>query len=134
MFHDDVLKFIHKSGPHGDCTTYYYVEFPEGWTVEDFMRYIVYNYAASHNEFGNFEINDHRFIEYSCRKGDLPSARLHNGAWLFYGNKREEEKKEEYLNTSREIYNTYIHRKLKRVIAGMGWGRSDYHLEVEDDE
>lgn len=134
MFYDKVLNFIHKSGPHGDETTYYYVEFPDGWTVEDFMRYIVYSYSATHNEFGYFEINNHRFVEYSCRKGDMPSAHLYNGAWLFYGDKREGEKKEGYLNKSREIYNTYIHKKLKRVIAGMGWGRSDYNLEVEENE
>lgn len=35
------LKFIHTSGPHGDATSNYDVQFPEGMTVEEFARAVI---------------------------------------------------------------------------------------------
>ena len=50
-----MIEFVYRSGPHGDETCWYDVKFPDGWTAEDFMRYVVYTYAPAQSKYNNRE-------------------------------------------------------------------------------
>lgn len=120
-----MIKFIHKSGPHGDETCWYDVEFPEQWTVEDFIRYIVYTYAPEHDEWGEFAIGHTDFVEYTARKGQKPHAWLCVPSWA--------KDREARLEESKRLYNDNIGKKLVSVRANGGWSAMSYYLTVEEE-
>lgn len=121
-----MIKFIHRSGPHGDATCWYDIKFPDGWTVEDFMRYVVYTYAPEHDEWGEFAIGSTDFVEYTARKGEQPCAWLCVPSWA--------KDREARLAESRRLYNDNINKKLISVRANGGWSAMSYYLTVESDK
>jgi hypothetical protein len=128
-FQDKVMKFTLKSGPHGDCTCWYDIEVPKGWTLRDFITYAVHTYASEHREWGcirkvPFEGYRDHIVEYDGRQGK-------NGmAWLYKGKQyMTPDDKSELLENSTMLYNKYIDREIVSVRANGGWGTMDYYLD-----
>ena len=126
MFNDPYLKVIKKTGPHGDCTCWYDIEVPKGWTLRDFIQYVCHEYAVKHKEWGDIRkqpfggYRDH-IITYNGKTGE---ASLYGGERYFT-----QEEKDEYLENSTNLYNKYIDKEIIGVRANGGWGAMDYFLD-----
>lgn len=130
-FQDDVMKFTLKSGPHGDCTCWYDIEVPKGWTLRDFITYAVHIYAKEHKEWGcirkvPFEGYRDHIVEYDGKQGENGAAWLYKGEQYMTPNE-----KSELLENSTALYNKYIDREIVSVRANGGWGTMDYYLDFE---
>ena len=121
-----MIEFIYRSGPHGDETCWYDIKFPDGWTVKDFMRYVIYIYAPEHDEWGEFAIDNTDFVEYAARKNEKPHAWLYVPSWA--------KNRETRLAESERLFNDNINKKLVSVCANGGWSAMSYYLTVENDE
>ena len=126
MFDNPYLKVVKKTGPHGDCTCWYDIEVPKGWTLRDFIRYVCHEYAVEHKERGAIRkqpfdgYNDH-IVEYDGKKGS---------AWLYGGEQYfSPEDKEKSLANSTALYDKYIDKEIVGVRANGGWGSMDYFLD-----
>lgn len=126
MFENPYLKVIKSTGPHGDCTCWYDLEIPKGWTLRDFIQYVGYEYAVEHNEFG--DIRKQPFAGYSDHivtyDGKRSEVLLYNGEHYFTP-----EEKAKYLENSTALYNKYLDKEIVGVRANGGWGMMDYMLD-----
>jgi hypothetical protein len=126
MFDNPYLKVLHRSPTCGDCTCWYDLEVPKGWTLRDFIRYVCHEYAIERKEFGHIRkqpfdgYGDH-IVTYNGRRSEVS---LYNGEHYFTP-----EEKAKYLENSTALYNKYIDREIVSVRANGGWGAMDYYLD-----
>ena len=126
MFDSPYIKVLHKSPMSSDCSCWYDLEVPKGWTLRDFIQYVGYEYAVEHKEFGRIRkqpfggYSDH-IITYN---GKISEVSLYNGENYFTP-----EEKARYLENSIALYNKYIDKEIVGVRANGGWGMMDYCLD-----
>lgn len=126
MFDNPYIKVLHRSPTSGDCTCWYDLEVPKGWTLRDFIQYVGHEYAVEHKEFGAIRkqpydgFRDHIII-YNGRTDEVS---LYNGEHYFTPEERVRS-----LENSTALYNTYIDREIIGVRANGGWGMMDYMLD-----
>lgn len=123
-----MIEFIHESGPHGDETCWYTVEFSEGLTLRNFLVEL-HKYASEHKEWGSVYLGysyDDQIIEYNGRQ---------NMAWLYMGEPyMDADKKSVVYENSKRLYNKYIDRKIVSIRANGGWGSMNYYLMMDWDK
>ena len=121
----ELMKFTCTGGPYGDECSSYDVSFPEGWTFEDFLRYMVHTYSKEHKEWGDVSIGSifsGHVIEYKSGM-----------AWLYAGKRwhNAEEKHECYENSVR-LYESNLKKKVVSIYAYGGWSTMDYVVKLEE--
>ena len=126
MFDNPYIKVLYRSPMCGDCTCWYDLEVPKGWTLRDFIRYVSHEYAVEHKEFGHirkqpFEGYRDHIITYNGRTNEVS---LYGGEHYFTS-----EEKSKFLENSTTLYNKYIDREIVGVRANGGWGAMDYYLD-----
>lgn len=97
------LKLVRVSGPHGDETSSYRVDFPEGMTVKEFIETTL---KENPGEWGTF-----------------------SSSWSSSG-KIAEYKYGKLIETGFETYNKFKDRKVKSVSANGGWSLMNYVIAV----
>lgn len=122
-----MIEFIHESGPHGDETCWYTVEFSEGLTLRNFLVEL-HKYAFEHKEWGSV------YLGYSCDDHIIEYNGRQNMAWLYMGEPyMDADKKNVAYENSKRLYNKYIARKIVSIRANGGWGSMNYYLMMECD-
>ena len=99
-----LFNLIHLSGPHGDETSSYRVDFPEGMTVAEFIPAII---KQNLNEWGDIEISwhHHKVVKYK------------QGEWEIVNEK---------------VYETVKNKEIYSIISNGGWTNMDYTLYIKD--
>ena len=121
----ELMKFTCTGGPYGDECSSYDVSFPEDWTFEDFIRYMVHTRSIERKEWGKVSVGSMfsgHVIEYKCG-----IARLYAGERYY-----DAEKKHECYENSVRLYEGNLKKKVVSIYAHGGQSAMDYVVKLEE--
>lgn len=124
------IKFVHTGGPFGDATDNYDVEFPTGWTVRDFIRYIVTDYSInSCNIWGSFSVSGRGYSNKPISEYNRGVLYQYEWSSEYFGPELARKLREQSKKTLEEVLDV----KLVRVTANGGWSNMGYNLYIEEE-